>query len=103
MPRFKNSPYAKACIRSSTRITKVAIIIMKHGTRIFGGITLRRIDTRTFAHTSTNVVATPIPTPFSRVVVTARVGHNPRTRRKGGISSHNPFLNSCAIVFAMIC
>ncbi len=41
--------------------------------------------------TSTKVVATPMPMPFSTPLVTARVGHSPRTSRNGGISAHKPF------------
>ena len=55
-----------------------------------------------FEHSNTNVVANPMPMPFFMLVVTPRVGHNPRTRRKGGISFQRPLVNSPTIDLAIV-
>ena len=75
--------------------------MIKQAIRTFAGITFRSKETRMLEHNRTNVVATPIPMPFSTVLVTASMGHNPRTSRNGGISSQSPLVNSCAIDLAI--
>ena len=49
------------------------------------GISLRRRETRPFEQTSTNVAARPMPSAFSRLVVTASVGQRPSTSLKIGL------------------
>ena len=45
-------------------------------------------------HTSTNVVASPMPMPLDAMVVTARVGHIPRRVTRVGFSRISPLVNS---------
>ena len=42
--------------------------------------------------TSTNVVASPIPTPLIAEVVVPKVGHIPKTKEKVGLSLMKPFV-----------
>ena len=84
----------KAAIIRSVTVTKDAITMMKAGILIISGIILRNNDIIMLDATRTNVVAIPIPTPFVAEVVTASVGHAPKTNRNSGISSHNPLTKS---------
>ncbi len=81
----------------SVTVTKVAMTMMKAGILIISGIIFRNIEIKILDMTRTKVVAIPIPTPFIADVVTARVGHIPRTSRNSGISSHSPRRKSPAI------
>ena len=63
---------------------------MKHGIRIFLGTIFRSREIATLDMTSTKVVASPIPKPFSALLVTARVGHVPKIRTRTGLDLHNP-------------
>ncbi len=47
-----------------------------------------------FEPTSTNVAAAPMPIAFDAAVVTARVGHVPKTRRNVGFSDIMPLKNT---------
>jgi hypothetical protein len=101
IPSFKNKGYVYACIKSSTIVTKVAMITIKHGILTLAGIIFLKQDTKKFEKTRTNVTASPMPIPFANDFDTARVGHNPRTILKGGISVHNHLVNSFAMDFAI--
>jgi len=48
----------------STTITKVAIMMMKQAIRTLAGMTFRKAETSTLEHSSTKVVANPMPRPF---------------------------------------
>lgn len=74
----------KACVKRSTMVVKVAITIINTGIRIFSGVIFLIEETSKFEKNNTNVVATPIPKPLKTVVVTARVGHNPKAIRNMG-------------------
>ena len=93
-PRLWWRLLTKASRVMSTRVTKVAMTMIKQAIRIFEGMTLRSMDTRMLEQTSTKVAARPIPRLFSSDVVTARVGHMPSTRRKMGFSFQRPFTSS---------
>ncbi len=77
------------------------MIMIKQAMRTLEGMALRNMETRMLAHTSTKVVASPMPMPNCILVVTPNVGQRPSTRRNGGISAHRPFTNSCVTDFAM--
>ena len=94
MPSLRKSGYVYACMRSSTTVTNVAMIITKHAILTLDGITFRNEETSILEQTKTKAVASPIPIPFSTVVVTASTGQRPSTSRKGGISFHRPLTNS---------
>ena len=44
-----------------------------------GGMSFLALDITTLEHTTTNVVAMPIESPKSALVVTAKAGHKPRS------------------------
>ena len=69
-------------------------MMIKQAILTFGGIMFLNAETKIFEHNRTNVVARPIPIPFSMVVVTPNTGHRPSTSRNGGISAHSPLVNS---------
>ncbi len=93
-PRFLCSSGAKPAITRSTIVTNVAMMTIKHGIRTLAGMRFRTDDITTFEQISTNVAASPMPSAFSSDVVTARVGHIPRTNLKMGFSFHSPFISS---------
>ena len=66
------------------------MMVMKAGMRTVCGMTRRRSDTTTPEHTSTKVVAMPMPKPLVTAVVTASVGHRPSIWRRAGFSSSRP-------------
>src|SRR3990170_735052 len=94
IPRAWCSSGVKAAIIRSVIVTKEAITIMKAGILIISGIIFRNKEIMMFEETRTKAVAIPIPTPLTAEVVTASVGHIPKTRRKSGISSHKPLTRS---------
>jgi len=62
-----------------------------------------RSDAISVLNRRTNVVASPIPMPLATLVVTARVGHMPRTWTKTGLSRTMPFMNSVVMdLFAVV-
>ena len=75
-------------------MTNVAMTIMKQAILTFLGITVLRREMSMLEQTRTKVTATPIPSPLSTLLLIARVGQSPKTRRYGGTSAHKPFLNS---------
>ena len=78
----------------SINVTKPAMITIKQGRRTAFGMTFLSSDITAFEHTSTNVVARPIPMPFSASTVTASVGHIPSSVTSTGFSFIMPFVNS---------
>ena len=63
------------------------------------GINCRIMEIIVLEQIKTKDVAIPIEKPLTEEVVTARVGHIPKSWRKTGDSSHNPFINSKNNVF----
>ena len=55
-------------------------------------------ETTSELSTRTKVVANPIATPFIMALVTAKVGHIPRSWRKTGFSFHSPLVKSSLMV-----
>jgi hypothetical protein len=82
-------------------MTKVAITIIKHAILTCLGIRFLKSEIKILEKTRTKITASPIPTALSKLLVTASVGHSPRTSLKGGISAHNPFVNSCITLLAI--
>ena len=82
----------KAVSSNCTIVTKLAITTIKHGIRTVSGIIFLNNEINKLEHTSTAIVERPIPIPFIALVVTASVGHVPRTCIKVGFSSIIPFL-----------
>ena len=70
---------------SLTMVTKVAIISTNAGIRTSLGITLLSSEIIILLQIRTKVTANPIPMPFIAAVVSARVGHVPRTSFKVGL------------------
>src|SRR5210317_81118 len=89
-------------MHSCTTVTKEAITTIKDGIRTFAGITLRRDDTTIFEQTRTKVVASPIPRPFSALVVTARAGQRPSSSRNTALFCHKALSNSRPRVMACL-
>ena len=54
----------KACMTISTIVTKVAMMMINEGMRIFSGIRFRRSEMTRLEKTSTKVVARPMPMPL---------------------------------------
>jgi hypothetical protein len=69
----------KPCISISIIVTKEAIITMYEGILILSGMNFLTREIVMFDIARTAVVASPMPRPFSALVVVARVGHIPRT------------------------
>ncbi len=67
---------------------------MKAGILTRGGMNLLNREIVQFEPTKTTVVAKPIATPFRAAVVTANVGHIPRSNLKVGFSATKPLVNS---------
>jgi len=65
---------------------------MNEAIRTWLGINRLSSETNRLEKTRTNVVASPIPMPLMPEVVTASVGHSPRTNRKGGMVCHSPLV-----------
>ena len=57
------------------------------------GIIFLKSETSMFDIIKTTVAESPIPKPFLRVVVTASVGHIPRSCTKVGFSNKSPFFS----------
>ena len=70
------------------------MITIKQGSLTAFGMTPLSRDMTRFEHTSTKVVASPIPMAFEAIVVTARVGHIPKSITSTGFSLSRPFKNS---------
>ena len=68
------------------------MMVMKAGRRTLSGMTLRRADTATLEPMSTKVAARPMPRPLEAMVVMARVGQVPSTRRREGFSLSRPLV-----------
>ena len=102
IPSALSSAGAYPAINSCTTVTKPAMTTMKAGMRISSGMNLRSAATATFDPMRTAVAASPMPMAFTTLVVTAIVGHIPRTRTKVGFSVSIPFLISLR-GFAIIC
>ena len=62
--------------------------------RTLSGMTLRRAEITALEHTSTKVVASPMPMALLAAVVTARVAQVPSIRRSTGFSLTMPLENS---------
>lgn len=77
----------------STIVTKVAITTMKTGILTVSGVNLLIKDVIIFELISTNNVAPVIAIPLFIEVLTAKVGHNPRSRTNTGLDSIRPLLN----------
>ena len=80
-------------------VTNVQITTIKAGMRTWSGMNLRKREMAMLEHTSTNVAAAPMPRPFSALVVTARVGQVPSTRRKVGFSGMMPLNKTVPTLF----
>ncbi len=85
-------------------VTKDAMTTMNEGIRTRRGMKFLRAEMTTLEQTRTKVVAKPIPIPLMAVVVTARVGHMPKTKRNMGFSLQKPLVNSLtmAIVLSLL-
>ena len=81
-------------MNSCTMVTKPATMVMNAGMRTLSGMTLRSREITTLEHTSTKVVAAPMPMALEAAVVTAKVAQQPRTRRSTGFSLMMPLVNS---------
>ena len=84
----------------STIVTNEAIITMKDGILMSSGITFLKSEINRFARASTTVVDNPIPIPFIAEVVTASVGHIPRTITSVGFSFTIPLKSRSRGVFS---
>ena len=92
---------AKACNIRLTNVTKPATITIYAGSLTVSGITFLRSEITIFEHTSTNVVESPIPTPFAAIVVMASVGHIPRSITIFGFSFMSPLVNSFQLLIRL--
>lgn len=79
-------------------VTKDAMTTMNEGILTREGMKFLSREMTTLEQTKTKVVAKPIAIPLMAAVVTARVGHIPKTKRKIGFSLQKPLVNSLAIV-----
>ena len=61
--------------------------------RTWLGINFRIMEIIVLEQIKTKDVAKPIEKPLTEEVVTASVGHIPKSCRKTGDSSHSPFIN----------
>ena len=92
---------AKACNIRLTNVTKPATITIYAGSLTVSGITFLRSEITIFEHTSTNVVESPIPTPFAAIVVMASVGHIPSSITMFGFSFISPLVNSFRLLIRL--
>ena len=98
IPNTLCKEYRLAFISWSIIVTKQAIITIYEGIRTFLGIYFATIDITKLEPVSTAVVASPIPTAFRALVVTAKVGHKPSICLKIALLLYNPFI----IIFLII-
>jgi hypothetical protein len=80
-------------VKSAT-VTNVAMMMMYVLMRTCLGMSLRSSDTSRLEPMSTNVVAAAMATAFMAELVTASIGHMPRTITKTGFSFQIPLTNS---------
>ena len=85
---FSEGRYASR--RSCTMVTKDATMTMNAGILTLSGITFLRSDMKRLLRVSTAAVVSPIPSPLTAEVVTARVGHMPSVRTSVGFSLMMP-------------
>ena len=81
-------------MNSCTTVTNPAMTVIKAGMRTLSGMTLRSREMTPLEHTSTKVVAAPMPMALEAAVVTARVAQQPSTSRSTGFSFTMPLVNS---------
>jgi hypothetical protein len=79
----------------STIVTNDAMTVMKAGILTLSGMNLDNNEITTLEPTRTNVVAMPIPRPFSDDEVVASVGHVPNTNIRIGFSLKKPLVKFC--------
>jgi hypothetical protein len=90
-PNDSSNAGKKAFKINSIMVTNPAMTVMYAGIRTLSGMILLNNDMIILDPTKQNVVAKPIPKPFSADVVTANVGHIPNTIRNMGFSFNIPF------------
>jgi hypothetical protein len=78
----------------SHTVTNVAITTVNVAMRTCGGTIFLIRDITTEVEHKTNITANPMEAPFTKEVVTASVGHIPRSCLKIGWSLHRPFRNT---------
>jgi len=93
-PNEPESSGRKAFIIRSTMVVKDAITTMNIGIRTADGISFRNRLIISSLMSRTKVMASPIPIPFSTLVVIARPEHNPIMSVSSGFSRTIPFVNS---------
>jgi hypothetical protein len=74
-------------------VVKAAITMMKIGIRTDDGINFLNAEITISDAVSTNVIASPIPSPFATLDVTASAEQSPIISIRSGFSFINPFLN----------
>src|SRR6056297_3265451 len=84
--------------RSFTTVTKDAMMIIKLAILTWSGMTFLSADIAKPEAMRTKVVARPIDRPLIKEVVTARVGHIPRTWTNTGFSFQMPLTKSFSII-----
>ena len=97
--RGRNTPRASSrrgrrLMNSCTMVTNPATMVMNAGMRTLSGMTFRSREMTPLEHTSTKVVAAPMPMALEAAVVTARVAQQPSTKRSTGFSLMMPLVNS---------
>ena len=93
-PKASSNAGEKAWINSCTMVTNPATMVIKAGMRTLSGMTLRSREITALEHTSTKVVAAPMPMALEAAVVTANVAQQPSTSRSTGFSLMMPLVNS---------
>jgi len=92
IPKLLSSNGKKAFSRSSTMVTKEAIITIKQGSLISRGITFLKQEIIELEPKRTKVTANPIPKALETEVVIANTGHKPIISTKIGFSLKMPLL-----------
>ena len=90
-PRASSRAGEKAWMNSCTMVTNPATMVMNAGMRTLSGMTFRSREMTPLEHTSTKVVAAPMPMALEAAVVTARVAQQPSTSRSTGFSFTMPW------------
>ena len=70
------------------------MMVMYAGIRTLSGIILRHAEITKLEQIRTTVAAAPIPKALIALVLTAKVGQVPSTKRKTGFSFKIPFVSS---------